>query len=129
TAPSGFFFARTGRGVSGIGNQDITASQHNSTAAQQYRTTTKGWAGGAGGAGRDREKRGVPALHVARMRSIVVLLCCPDVLLAEGVRFELTDGCPSAVFKTAALNHSATLPKKVKVKPEPGNERWQGDLR
>lgn len=30
--------------------------------------------------------------------------------LAEAVRFELTDGCPSLVFKTSALNHSATLP-------------------
>ena len=30
--------------------------------------------------------------------------------LAEAVRFELTDGCPSPVFKTGALNHSATLP-------------------
>jgi hypothetical protein len=31
--------------------------------------------------------------------------------LAEAVRFELTDGCPSPVFKTGALNHSATLPR------------------
>ncbi len=30
--------------------------------------------------------------------------------VAEAVRFELTDGCPSLVFKTSALNHSATLP-------------------
>ncbi len=30
--------------------------------------------------------------------------------MAEAVRFELTDGCPSLVFKTSALNHSATLP-------------------
>jgi hypothetical protein len=29
---------------------------------------------------------------------------------AEAVRFELTDGCPSPVFKTGALNRSATLP-------------------
>ena len=32
--------------------------------------------------------------------------CC----LAEAVRFELTDGCPSPVFKTGAIDHSATLP-------------------
>lgn len=32
-------------------------------------------------------------------------------LLAEEVRFELTDGCPSPVFKTGAIDHSATLPQ------------------
>ncbi len=32
------------------------------------------------------------------------------IILAEAVRFELTDSCPSTVFKTVALNHSATLP-------------------
>ena len=31
--------------------------------------------------------------------------------LAEAVRFELTDGCPSAVFKTAGLNHSPKSPE------------------
>lgn len=31
-------------------------------------------------------------------------------LLADGVGFEPTDGCPSLVFKTSALNHSATHP-------------------
>jgi hypothetical protein len=30
--------------------------------------------------------------------------------LAETVRFELTDGCPSAVFKTAGLNRSPKSP-------------------
>ena len=30
--------------------------------------------------------------------------------MAEAVRFELTDGRPSPVFKTGALNRSATLP-------------------
>jgi hypothetical protein len=30
--------------------------------------------------------------------------------LAEAVRFELTNGCPLPVFKTGALNHSATPP-------------------
>jgi hypothetical protein len=34
------------------------------------------------------------------------------VELAEAVRFELTDGCPSPVFKTGALNRSATLPAR-----------------
>lgn len=31
--------------------------------------------------------------------------------MAEEVRFELTEGCPSAVFKTAAFSHSATPPQ------------------
>lgn len=31
--------------------------------------------------------------------------------LAEGVGFEPTDACTSAVFKTAAIDHSATLPE------------------
>ena len=30
--------------------------------------------------------------------------------LAVGARFELADGCPSSVFKTGALNRSATPP-------------------
>ena len=30
--------------------------------------------------------------------------------LAEEVRFELTERCRSAVFKTAGINHSPTLP-------------------
>ena len=34
----------------------------------------------------------------------------PELRMAEAVRFELTDGCPSLVFKTSALNRSATLP-------------------
>ncbi len=33
--------------------------------------------------------------------------------LAEAVRFELTDGFPSPVFKTGAIDHSATLPRGV----------------
>jgi hypothetical protein len=35
----------------------------------------------------------------------------PD--LAEAVRFELTVGFPTLVFKTSALNRSATLPELV----------------
>jgi hypothetical protein len=31
-------------------------------------------------------------------------------VLAEAVRFELTDPCESPVFKTGAIDHSATLP-------------------
>ena len=31
-------------------------------------------------------------------------------VLAEEVRFELTDPCESTVFKTVAIDHSATLP-------------------
>jgi hypothetical protein len=30
--------------------------------------------------------------------------------LAEAVRFELTNGFPLPVFKTGAIDHSATLP-------------------
>ena len=32
-------------------------------------------------------------------------------LMAEAVRFELTDSFPSPVFKTGAIDHSATLPR------------------
>src|SRR4030042_4006890 len=32
------------------------------------------------------------------------------IILAGGVRFELTNGCPLPVFKTGAIDHSATLP-------------------
>jgi hypothetical protein len=32
------------------------------------------------------------------------------IILAEAVRFELTNGCPLPVFKTGAIDHSATLP-------------------
>ena len=32
-------------------------------------------------------------------------------VLAEAVRFELTDPCGPPVFKTGAIDHSATLPK------------------
>lgn len=35
----------------------------------------------------------------------------PGFSMAEGVGFEPTNACASAVFKTAAFNHSATLPK------------------
>ena len=31
--------------------------------------------------------------------------------MAEAVRFELTNGCPLPVFKTGAIDHSATLPE------------------
>ena len=33
--------------------------------------------------------------------------------MAEAVRFELTNGCPLPVFKTGAIDHSATPPKTV----------------
>ena len=36
----------------------------------------------------------------------------PNLCMAEGVRFELTDSCPSPVFKTGALNRSATPPEE-----------------
>ena len=35
---------------------------------------------------------------------------CLNSRLAEGVGFEPTDGYPSLVFKTSAIDHSATLP-------------------
>lgn len=35
--------------------------------------------------------------------------------MAEGVRFELTDPFRSAVFKTAALNHSANPPMAAMI--------------
>lgn len=43
-------------------------------------------------------------------RGVFFLIARVPEILAEAVRFELTDGCPSLVFKTSALNHSATLP-------------------
>ena len=36
-------------------------------------------------------------------------------ILAEAVRFELTNGCPLPVFKTGAIDHSATLPYSVSL--------------
>jgi hypothetical protein len=36
-------------------------------------------------------------------------------MLAEAVRFELTNGCPLPVFKTGAIDHSATLPVAPRV--------------
>lgn len=39
--------------------------------------------------------------------------------LAEEVGFEPTDGCPSTVFKTAAIGHSATLPQRNNNYNEP----------
>ena len=40
--------------------------------------------------------------------------------MAERVRFELTVGFPTTVFKTGALNHSATSPKGLFVNEVPG---------
>src|SRR5262245_26817740 len=39
--------------------------------------------------------------------------------VAEAVRFELTKGCPLPVFKTGALNRSATPPKSGRIPSEP----------
>lgn len=36
---------------------------------------------------------------------------CQRLILAESVRFELTDAFTSAVFKTAGLNHSPNSPE------------------
>lgn len=40
------------------------------------------------------------------------------IILAEAVRFELTNGCPLPVFKTGAIDHSATLPALLQQLPE-----------
>src|SRR5262245_15859920 len=53
--------------------------------------------------------------------------------LAEGVGFEPTEPCGSAVFKTAALDHSAIPPRdrrvKVAVELSPYSPPAQGGLR
>ncbi len=36
--------------------------------------------------------------------------------VADGVRFELTEGFPSPVFKTGALNHSTTHPALLRAR-------------
>lgn len=43
--------------------------------------------------------------------------------LAEEVGFEPTDSCPSLVFKTSALNRSATLPYSIRASDSNGNRR------
>ena len=43
----------------------------------------------------------------------------PSESLAEGRRFELLDPCGSAVFKTAALDHSATPPRHRDYRKSP----------
>ena len=43
--------------------------------------------------------------------------------MAERVGFEPTDGCPSLVFKTSALNHSAISPAGVDYASGPGRAR------
>ena len=44
-----------------------------------------------------------------------------SIRLAEAVRFELTNGCPLPVFKTGAIDHSATLPEvgEYSIPPAP----------
>jgi hypothetical protein len=44
---------------------------------------------------------------IARIESYPIDL---QIVVAEEVRFELTEGCPSPVFKTGAFNRSATPP-------------------
>ena len=43
-------------------------------------------------------------------------------LLAEAVRFELTNGFPLPVFKTGAIDHSATLPSRVCLSADDSNQ-------
>lgn len=38
--------------------------------------------------------------------------------MAETVRFELTKGFPLLVFKTSAIDHSATLPTRERILPD-----------
>ena len=48
--------------------------------------------------------------------------------LAERVRFELTRACTPAVFKTAAINHSATAPSpRIAREPDPRGDRARTD--
>ena len=58
--------------------------------------------------------------HCSVMFSLLTLaLCGPPHkrlifgFLAEAVRFELTNPCGLPVFKTGAIDHSATLPSRV----------------
>ena len=46
------------------------------------------------------------------MRCLAPLCTVLQLYLAEAVRFELTKGCPLPVFKTGALNRSATPPTR-----------------
>jgi hypothetical protein len=46
--------------------------------------------------------------------------------VAEGVGFEPTDACTSAVFKTAAIDHSATLPQFSRPPPSTTRPRFPG---
>ena len=45
--------------------------------------------------------------------------------LAEAVRFELTNGCPLPVFKTGAIDHSATLPSRVCLSKQDSNQLYR----
>ena len=45
--------------------------------------------------------------------------------LAEAVRFELTNGCPLPVFKTGAIDHSATLPSRVCLSKKDSNQLFR----
>ncbi len=50
-----------------------------------------------------------------------LLRICMKWEMAEAVRFELTKGCPLLVFKTSAIDHSATLPVIDYNKPAENN--------
>ena len=49
------------------------------------------------------------------------------MFLAEAVRFELTNGCPLPVFKTGAIDHSATPPTIAFTLPQPSIFQWAGE--
>ena len=46
-------------------------------------------------------------------------------MLAEAVRFELTNGFPLPVFKTGAIDHSATLPSRVCLSKKDSNQLFR----
>lgn len=54
--------------------------------------------------------RSVPCTRMAGNRAWRRPLLGAGRYAAEAVRFELTNGCPLPVFKTGAIDHSATLP-------------------
>ncbi len=49
--------------------------------------------------------------HITKRKSRKSLGTYGIAFLAEAVRFELTNGCPLPVFKTGAIDHSATPPE------------------
>lgn len=72
-------------------------------------------------AARTRYPAGVTIPFEARGR---ILACGTCRYLAEAVRFELTNGCPLPVFKTGAIDHSATLPNAILYRASGNPATW-----